>query len=59
MELLPTGSDFLVVIRGHGEVSLREVVKRSLEAHRCSLLSEGTGNVVCSIMSWWGTTVEV
>ena len=37
--------------RGHGGVSLREVVKRSLEVPRSALLSEGTGNVVCSIMS--------
>ena len=59
MELLPTGSDFLVVIRGHGDVPLREVVKRSLKVHRNALLSDGTCNGVCSIMSWWGTTDEV
>ena len=59
MELLPTGSDFLVVIRCHGDVSSRDVVKRSLEVHRCALLFDGTGNVVRSIMSLWGTTDEV
>ena len=58
-EWLPTGSDFLSVMRGHGGVSLREVVKRSLEVARSALLSEGTGNLVCSIMSWWGTTDSV
>ena len=51
MDRLHTGSDFLSVIRGHDGVSLREVVKRSSEVHHCALLSEGIGNVVCSIMS--------
>ena len=51
MDRLPTGSDFLGVIRGHDGVSLRECVKRSSEVHHCALLSVGTGNVVCSIMS--------
>ena len=40
------------MIRGHDGVSLRDVVKRSLQAHPYALLSEGTGNVVCSIMSY-------
>ena len=52
MDRLPSiGSDFLSVIRGHDGVSLRGVVKRSSEVHRCALLSEGTGKVVCSIIS--------
>ena len=51
VDRLPTGSDFLSVIRGHDGVSLREVVKRSSEVHHCALLSEGIMNVVCSIAS--------
>ena len=43
MHRLPTGSDFLSVIRGHDGVSLRAFVKRSSEVHRRALLSEGTG----------------
>ena len=56
--MLPARSDFLVVMRGHGGVTLRGIVKRSLEVHRWALLSDGTGNVVCSTMSWWVTTSE-
>ena len=48
-----------MVKRGNGDVSSRDVVKLSWDVHRCALLSNGTGNVVCSTMSWWGTTEEV
>ena len=51
MDRLPTGSDFLSVIRSHDGVSLRAFVKRSSEVHRRALLSEGTGKIVCSIIS--------
>ena len=44
---LPTGSDFLSVMRGHVGLSLREVVKWLSEVHRCALLSEGTENCSC------------
>ena len=44
---LPTGSDFLSVMRGHEGLSLREVVKWLSEVHRCALLSEGTENCSC------------
>ena len=33
-------------------------MKRSSDVHRCASLSDGTGNVVCYTMSWWGTTSE-
>ena len=42
VDWLPTGSDFLSVMRGHEGMSLREVVKWLSEVHRCALLSEGT-----------------
>ena len=31
---------------------------RSLNVHRCTSLSVGTGNVDCFTMSGWGTTCE-
>ena len=46
---LPTGSDFLSVMRGHEALSLREVVKWLSEVHRCALLSEGTENCSCAL----------
>ena len=55
---LPTGSDFLSVMRGHEGMSLREEVKWLSEVNRCALLSEGTEDCGVDIayslgnMSW-------
>ena len=53
VDRLPTGSDFLSVMRGHGGVSLREGVNRLSEVHHCAFYTKGRGTVVVPSDRFW------